>query len=142
MNSDPRILNLEVTSEGFMLLMNKTPMTNSRYDLQQRLLNFSSEILDLVQALPKDRIGHHLGNQLMRSGTSPCLNYAEAMGAESQKDFIHKLRIALKELRESQVCLQLLDGRGYVPTSQSKLWMRSINSFRFLLKAFKQPAKT
>jgi len=85
-------------------------MATSKYDLQQRLLTFSSEILDLVEGLPKNRIGYHLGNQLMRSGTSPCLNYAEAMGAESTKDFLHKLRIALKELRESHVCLQLLIG--------------------------------
>lgn len=116
-------------------------MPSSKYDLQKRLLAFSSEILDLVEVLPRNRIGYHLGNQLMRSGTSPCLNYAEAMGAESQKDFIHKLRIALKELRESQVCLQLLDGRGYMPANSFKLLDESNQLISIFVKSIQTARK-
>jgi four helix bundle protein len=66
--------------------------------------------------LPEDRITNHLTRQLLRSATSPALNYGEAQGAESKKDFVHKLGIVLKELRESLNCLKILAGTNYVKT--------------------------
>ncbi len=62
----------------------------------------------LVERLPKTRAGNHVGGQLLRSGTSPLFNHGEAQAAESQNDFVHKLRICLKELRESQRALRLI----------------------------------
>ena len=83
-------------------------------NLEERLINFAVVIIDKVKNLPDDRIGNHLGGQLLRSGTSPSLNYGEALGAESRKDFVHKLGIVLKELRESLNCLKILQRIGYI----------------------------
>jgi four helix bundle protein len=65
-------------------------------------------ILDVIEQLPNDKIGNHLGGQLLRSGTSPALNYGEAQSAESRNDFIHKMKICLKELRETGICLNII----------------------------------
>lgn len=62
----------------------------------------------LVEALPSSRAGNHIGGQLLRSGTSPLFNHGEAQAAESQNDFVHKMRICLKELRESERALRLV----------------------------------
>jgi len=78
------------------------------WDLEDRLLEFSARIVRLAESLPKSRAGAHLGGQLLRSGTSPLLNHGEAESAESQEDFIHKLKICLKELRETQRCMKLV----------------------------------
>ena len=77
-------------------------------DLEDRLLDFAVRIGKLVDALPDPRLGRHIAGQLVRSGTSPAPNYAEACAAESKKDFVHKLGIALKELRESRTCVKLI----------------------------------
>lgn len=66
-------------------------------DLEDRLLDFSVRVGKVVDALPDTRLGRHVAGQLVRSGTSRAPNYAEACAAESKKDFIHKLGIALKE---------------------------------------------
>jgi four helix bundle protein len=79
-----------------------------RYDLEERLLEYAARIIQLVEMLPQTRSGHHLGNQLLRSGTAPLLNHGEAQAAESRKDFIHKTSICLKELRESHRTLRLI----------------------------------
>ncbi len=82
-------------------------------ELEDRLIDFASRIIDIVEALPKGLITRHLGGQLVRSGTSPALNYGEARGAESPSDFIHKLRICLKELRETFICLKIINRRNW-----------------------------
>jgi len=76
-------------------------------DIQERLINFSVNIIQVCQKLPITYAGKHLADQLLRSGTSPAPNYGEARGAESKKDFIHKLGIVLKELNESGTWLKL-----------------------------------
>ena len=86
----------------------KWAFMKNKYDLEDRLINFSAMIVEVVNNLPSDRVGGHLGQQLLRSGTSPALNYGEAMSAESRRDFIHKFKIVLKELRETMVCLKIL----------------------------------
>ena len=78
------------------------------YDLEERLLQFSAGIIKLVEGLPNTRTGNHVANQLLRSGTSPYANHAEAQAAESTNDFIHKLRICLKELREAKRWIMLI----------------------------------
>ncbi len=76
--------------------------------LQDRLIRFSTEIIQLSIRLPEDKVGQYFSNQIMRSGISPSVNYAEACSAEYSSDFIHKMKVCLKELRETQVCLKLI----------------------------------
>ncbi len=78
------------------------------YDLELRLLEFSAQVISITEALSPTRAGNHVGGQLLRCGTSPYANHGEAEAAESRDDFIHKLRICLKELRESQRWLRLI----------------------------------
>ncbi|MFH1730361.1 MAG: four helix bundle protein [Planctomycetota bacterium] len=71
------------------------------FDLEERLLEFAARIIKVAESLPSTRAGNHVAGQLLRSGTSPLPNHAEAQAAESRKDFVHKLRICHKELREA-----------------------------------------
>ncbi|MGD0652475.1 MAG: four helix bundle protein [Verrucomicrobiia bacterium] len=82
-------------------------MGENKYDLEERLLEYSAEIVRLVDRLPRTLAGNHVGDQLLRSGTSPLPNHGEAQAAESSKDFIHKMSICLKELRETRRWLRL-----------------------------------
>lgn len=79
-----------------------------KFDLEDRLVDFTVRIIEIAEALPNTRAGNHLAGQLIRCGTSPALNYGEAQSAESGKDFVHKLKIVLKELRETSVCLKII----------------------------------
>lgn len=81
---------------------------NSRFDLEERLLEFSARIVRLAERLPRTEAGRHAGNQLLRAGTSPYANHGEAEDAESINDFIHKLKICLKEMRETWRWLRLI----------------------------------
>ena len=81
---------------------------NVDYDLEKRLLEYSARIIRLVERLPDTRAGNHVAGQLLRSGTSPLPNHGEAQAAESANDFVHKLKICLKELRESYRWLLLI----------------------------------
>lgn len=82
-------------------------------DLEERLIDFAVRILELVETLPKLSTAKHMGGQLMRSGTSPALNYGEAQGAESREDFLHKMKICLKELRESYNNLRIIKKKNW-----------------------------
>ncbi|HEY4259431.1 MAG TPA: four helix bundle protein [Schlesneria sp.] len=86
--------------------------------LEERLLEFSARVGRVVDALPDTRLSRHIAGQLVRSGTSPAPNYAEACSAESRKDFIHKLRIALKELRESRSWIRLIIKAELLPSTR------------------------
>ncbi len=77
-------------------------------DIQDRLIDFAVAIIKLSASLPKTKAGNHIAGQLLRCGTSPAPNYGEARGAESTKDFIHKLGIVLKELNESGIWLEMI----------------------------------
>jgi four helix bundle protein len=79
-----------------------------KFDLEERLIEFAVLILGIAASVPKTNISMPLAGQLGRSGTAVALNYAEAQSAESRKDFVHKLKVALKELRETQVCLKII----------------------------------
>ena len=79
------------------------------YDLEGRLLNFGARIIVLTRSLTGDYAERHIGNQLLRSGTAPLSHHGEAQAAESPADFIHKLRLALKELRETERWLKLIE---------------------------------
>ncbi len=83
-----------------------------QYDLEERLLDFGARIIVLTRSLSGDYAEKHIGNQLLRSGTAPLSHHGEAQAAESPADFIHKLRLALKELRETQRWIKLLIRAG------------------------------
>ncbi|MCH8935568.1 MAG: four helix bundle protein [Gemmatimonadetes bacterium] len=76
--------------------------------LEERLIDFGAAICKAVRGLPRDYVGTHLHRQLVRSATSPAANYAEARGAESTRDFVHKMQVCLKELRETSVWLRFV----------------------------------
>ncbi len=77
-------------------------------DLEERLIEFAVRVVKLCNAMPKTTVGRHLGNQLVRSGTSPAFNYGEARAAESKRDFVHKMRVVHKELNESNINLKII----------------------------------
>ena len=84
-------------------------MTNGRtFDLQDRFIDFAVKIIRLSEVIPESKAGAHICAQVLRSGTSPAPNYGEAQSAESRADFIHKLKIALKELRETEIWLKII----------------------------------
>jgi four helix bundle protein len=96
-------------------------MTEQRtFDLRERLIDFAVRIVKLSESLPRSRSGFHVANQILRSGTSPAANHAEAQSAESKADFIHKLKISLKELRETGAWLQIVRRTGMI-SPESKL---------------------
>ncbi len=88
--------------------MDKENNKLSKYDLEERLINFAVRIIKLCEKLPNTPTGNHISGQLARCGTSPAPNYGEAQGAESRNDFIHKIRISLKELRETKIWLKII----------------------------------
>ena len=92
----------------------------NKFDLEERLIDFSVLIIEITKEMIKNYAGNHLSKQMLRSGTSVSLNYGEAQSAESRKDFVHKMKIVLKELRETMVCLKIIQ-RTALYTSSVKL---------------------
>jgi four helix bundle protein len=88
------------------------------FDMSERFLDFADRVCSVVEVLPDTRIGRRIADQLLRSGTSPVGNYEEACGAESRRDFIHKMRVCLKEVRESRAWLLLAARRGLVKSDR------------------------
>ena len=91
---------------------------SKKFDLEDRLVNFAVRIAGIVESLPNTRTGNHIGSQLIRSGTSPALNYGEAQSAESRSDFIHKIKVVLKELRESSISLKIIKRLALIKPSE------------------------
>lgn len=79
-----------------------------KFDLEDRLIDFAVLIIRITEELFNTKVGNDIGGQLVRSGTSPALHYGEAQSAESRNDFIHKLKILLKELRESRSAKKII----------------------------------
>ena len=77
-------------------------------DIEDRLIDFAVRIIRVCEALPETATSKHIRGQLLRSGTAAAPNYGEARGAESGKDFVHKLKIGLKELNESRIWLKII----------------------------------
>ena len=90
------------------------------FDLEERLIKFAIRIIKLADSLPKTRAGNHVAGQIVRSGTSPAPNYGEAKDAESRKDFIHKIKVVLKELRETYVWLRIIRGSKMLSSNSLK----------------------
>jgi four helix bundle protein len=87
-------------------------------DIEERLISFAVRIVKLSDYLPKTLAGRHIAGQLLRSGTAPAAHYAEARGAESTNDFVHKLKICLKELNEARIWLKIITQSEMLPESR------------------------
>ena len=97
---------MEAVKEGTAVA--RAPRTQAD-ELEDRLVDFAVRIVKLSAALPRTSAGRHTAGQILRSGTSPAPNYAEARGAESTADFIHKVRIVFKELNETLIWLRIIE---------------------------------
>jgi len=114
----------------------------AKFDLQDRLINFSIDLIKTLDQLPNSVIGKHLKGQLTRSGTSPALNYAEACDAESRKDFIHKIKVVLKELRETFVGITIIKRLDILDLMQLNLLLKECDELIAILKQSHTTAKT
>ncbi len=112
----------------------------NRFDLEERLISFAVLIVDISESMPKSYAGNHLSGQLLRSGTSPALNYGEAQGGESRKGFSHKIKVVLKELRETYVCLKIIQ-RSSLFTDENKL-AKALVENNELISIFVKSAET
>jgi four helix bundle protein len=99
---------------------NAQPKTSARFDLEDRLLEFSARIIRLVDGLPNTRAANHIAGQLLRCGTSPYGNHGEVEAAESRKDFVHKLKVCLKELKETRRWLRLIAKSSMLPETKMR----------------------
>lgn len=102
-------------------------------ELADRLLNFAVRAGNVVDALPDTRLGRHIAGQLVRCGTSPPPNYEEACAAESRADFIHKVSVALKEVRESRCWLRLIIKAKLLPEQRLELLVDEADQLRKIL---------
>jgi four helix bundle protein len=105
-----------------------------KYDLEERLLEFASAIIDLSEKLPCSRAGNHVAGQILRSGTSPYPNHGEAEDAESREDFIHKLKVCLKELRETRRWTRLISRKNWAKDDPTLLFV--LNESDELIRIF------
>jgi len=112
----------------------------TRYDLEDRLIRFAVSVIDVVEVLPSTKTGNHIGSQLIRSGTSPAPNYGEAQSAESRRDFIHKIKIILKELRETRIWLKIILRKNlFEPLDAATVTLTECDE---LIRIFAKSAKT
>lgn len=110
-----------------------------KFDLDERLIDFASAMIDISELLPNTLAGKHLASQLVRSGTAPCLQYGEAQSAESRSDFIHKMKISAKELRETFNCLRLIKKKSWCAEN---ILNRCINENNQLIAIFVKSIET
>ena len=89
-------------------------MGKRKYDLEERFIEFTCRMIDVVEALPKNRTGNYIAGQLIKSCHSPAYNYGEVQAAESKKDFIHKMGIVLKELKECRIALKIINKKELI----------------------------
>jgi four helix bundle protein len=110
-----------------------------KYDLEERLLNFTASVVRLADSLPNTKAGNHIAGQLLRCGTSPLANHGEVEAAESRKDFLHKLRICLKELRETWRWLRLI---GRLELTQDDQLRVTLTEVEELIRIFAASVRT
>jgi four helix bundle protein len=102
-------------------------------EVSERLLDYGVRAIRVVESLPRNLVGRRIGDQLLRSSISVGANYEEAQGAESREDFVHKLQIALKEVRESNYWLRLLAKAEIVPSNRLSAILDESNQLRAML---------
>ena len=104
-----------------------------RNDLQERLIQFAVDVTSICEQLPNSYTANYLSNQLTRSAISPALNYGEAQVAESRRDFIHKLKICLKELKETEVSIEVISRKKYSGLSNLEKVKKEVNELISIL---------
>jgi four helix bundle protein len=104
-------------------------------DIQERLVQFAARVIRLVNSLPRTLAGRHVAGQLLRSGTAPAAHHAEARSAESATDFIHKLKIAEKELNESEVWLRITIAGELLPANKLADLLDECNQLQRIINA-------
>ena len=102
-----------IDSEAYNYVLHDGGNGQQKFDLEERLLVFASTVIDLSEKLPDSRAGNHVAGQILRSGTAPYPNHGEAEAAESRDDFVHKLKICLKELRETRRWARLIERKDW-----------------------------
>jgi four helix bundle protein len=112
-----------------------------QYDLHERLIDFAVMIIDITDNLKKSKAANHLSGQVVRSGTSPSLNYSEAQSAESRNDFIHKMSIVLKELRETHACLKIIQ-RANLYGNEQEILVAGMKECNELISIFVKSIET
>ena len=122
------------------LLLHEGDAAARNFDLENRLLEFASAIIDLSEKLPSSRAGNHVAGQILRSGTSPYPNHGEAESAESREDFIHKLKLCLKELRETRRWARLIQRKGWAKNDTTLLFI--LSESEELIRIFASSIKT
>ena len=110
-------------------------------DIAERLLEFAVAVLQVTTWLPANVPGRHLASQLIRSGTAGGAHYEEARGAESRADFVHKIRLAAKEVRESRYWLNIIQRAKLVHSDLSGL-LREATELAAILAASAKTART
>ena len=90
------------------------------YDLEDRLIDYTCRMIDVTESLPKTRSGKYMAGQLIKSCHSPAFNYSESQAAESPDDFIHKLKVVLKELKECRTSLKIIIKKGFISPKAKK----------------------
>jgi four helix bundle protein len=138
-NAQRRTPNIEWGGGRIAETPNGTYSTRPKYDLEERLLNFTASIVRLADSLPNTKAGNHIAGQLLRCGTSPLANHGEVEAAESRKDFLHKLRICLKELRETWRWLRLI---GRLDLSQGGQLRAALTEVEELIRIFAASVRT
>ncbi len=104
-------------------------------DIQERMIKFSVGILHCCDSIPHSQSGKHIAAQLLRAGTSPASNYSEARGAESSKDFVHKLGIVLKELNETKIWLKILEQREMISGNTTEILISECSELSRIINA-------
>src|SRR3989338_7515971 len=113
---------------------------NKIFDIEERLIDFAVRIIRTAESLPKTKVGNHIAGQLIRCGTSPAPNYGEAQSAESRSDCMHKMKVSLKELRETRIWLLMTVKADLIkPTSKLE---PLINENNELISIFVTSVKT
>jgi len=89
-----------------------------KFDLEDRLVNYTCKMIEIVESLPNSRSGNYISGQLIKSCHSPTFNYGEAQAAESRNDFIHKMGIVLKELKECRTALKIIQNKDMIKSKE------------------------
>lgn len=98
-----------------------------KYDLEDRLVKFAILILEVCDLLPNTRAANNLEHQLCKSGTAPALMYGEVQAAESRADFIHKMKMLLKELRETRISLRIIGEKPIIKHEKAETALKECN---------------
>jgi four helix bundle protein len=100
---------------------------DKKYDLEDRLVKFACMCLEICDLLPNSKAGQNLEHQLSKSGTAPALIYGEAQAAESPADFIHKMKLVLKEIRETRINLRIINEKPILKDEKVNLTLKECN---------------